>query len=181
MKLLYAGLVTIVLAVCIAVGTAQAQEPSSLSDDHVSHIKNNCQPTSATLTQIRTNDGLVFVNRNQAYFSISDKLIARLNSRLALERYDTASLARIGEDYNAALADFRVTFKRYSDTMTDLVRMDCHRNPVGFYDKVAQAREQRAEVRVVVAKLHDEIEKYREAVNVFKTDNESRLKGNVSE
>ena len=184
MKRLYVALIMIIaLAGMMAVSTVSAQDATEppMTDDHISRIKNNCQPTLATLAQIRTNDGPVFVNRNQAYFSISDKLMTRLNNRLTVGKFDVAALVRIDNDFNTALADFRTTFKRYNDTMAELVRMNCTQQPSGFYNKVAEARKLREEAHSVVLRLHGEIEKYRQAVATFKTENESRLKGGSNE
>lgn len=153
-----------------------AQETPALTDDHITRIQTNCQSAIATLNQIHANDTPVYINRNQAYFSISDKLIARLNSRLALNRYDTAPLVKIANEYNAELAKFRVAYKQYDTAMADLVKRNCSRQPVAFYDTVAEARKQRAAVHAVIAKLHTIIEQYRTAVDTFETQNETQLR-----
>ncbi len=154
-----------------------AQESPTVTDEQIAHIKNACPAIIATLSQIHANDAPVYVNRNQAYFSISDKLIARLNGRLAVNRFDTSTFVRISNEYAAALTQFRAAYKRYDDSMSDLVRMNCVRQPVGFYDKVAETRELRAGVQQSIKKLHGKIDEYRSAVGTFQEQNESRLKG----
>lgn len=139
-----------------------------MTEEHISRIKNACPSAIATLSRIHANDAPVYINRNQAYFSISDKLIARLNSRLALNRFDTSALVKIANDYTSALTDFRATYKLYDDTMADLVRLNCSRQPVGFYDKVAEARELRRDVQAAVARLHEVIGLYQKEVETFK-------------
>lgn len=170
-----------VVALIVGLGSivslpAHAQEPTPLTDDHITRIQTNCQSVIATLNQIHANDTPVYINRNQAYFSISDKLIARLNSRLALSRYDTASLVKITNEYNAELTKFRSVYKQYDTAMADLVKRNCSKQPVGFYDTVADVRKQRAAVHAVIAKLHTIIEQYRAAVDTFETQNETQLR-----
>lgn len=177
MKTVFLALLAIVATATIAlVIPAHAQESSDVTSEHIAHIRNSCPTAIATLNQIHANDAPVYVNRNQAYFSISDKLIARLNSRLALNRFDTASLVKISNEYATALTQFRAAYKRYDDAMKDLVRMNCVRQPVGFYDKVTESRTLRANVQQSIKKLHTKIDEYRTAVDAFQEQNETRLK-----
>ncbi len=146
-----------------SVAYAQAQE-SGLSEEHKDHIKVNCHTTKSTLTRLHTNDGPTYVNRNQTYFSISDKLIARFNGRLALSSYDMTQFARLARDYNAALSSFRIVYGRYDDAMANLLKIDCTKQPERFYAAVASAREKRAELHETIAKVNDMISQYGQAV-----------------
>lgn len=177
MKTVFLTVFAIIATVAVAsTAPAHAQESSEVTSEQITHIRNNCPTAIATLNQIHANDAPVYVNRNQAYFSISDKLIARLNSRLALNRFDTASLVKISNEYATALTQFRAAYKRYDDSMKDLVRMNCVRQPVGFYDKVAESRTLRVNVQQSIKKLHTKIDEYRTAVETFQEQNETRLK-----
>lgn len=178
MKTVLAAVIALALATGVAAGLpVAAQESTPMTDEHIAQIKNSCPTAIATLNQIHANDAPVYVNRNQAYFSISDKLITRLNSRLALNRFDTTSLVRIASDYSGALSQFRSTYKQYDNSMADLIRMNCSRQPVGFYDKVAETRELRMKVNQAIKKLHTKIDEYREAVNTFESQHAAKLKG----
>lgn len=170
MKPVFLALAALMTATTLlaVVTPAYAQEPTIMTEEHISRIKNTCPSAIATLSQIHANDAPVYVNRNQAYFSISDKLIARLNSRLALNRFDTTALVKIQNDYTSALTNFRTTYKSYDDTMADLVRLNCIRQPVGFYDKVAEARKLRGDVQAAVIRLHGIIDQYDKEVDAFK-------------
>ena len=173
----------VIIAAIAAVSTltmlpVAAQESSVMTSEQIAHIRNNCQAAVATLNRIHANDAPVYVNRNQAYFSISDKLMARLNGRLALNRFDTSPLTKLSSEYTTALTQFRAAYKRYDESMSSLVRMNCNKQPVGFYDKVTESRALREGVQQSVKKLHGKIDEYREAVSVFQTQNQTRLKGN---
>ena len=172
--------VTVVAAILSGL-SVRAQTVDTMTDDHVARIKTNCQSAIATLDQIHANDAPVFINRNQTYFSISDKLIARLNSRLALSRYDTTTLVKIANDYNNELTHFRTVYKQYDDAMADLVRKDCWHQPVGFYDTTSNVRELRQTVHESISRLHDLIGQYRQAVDAFQAQHETQLKANVND
>jgi hypothetical protein len=98
-------------------------------------------------------------------------MMARLNSRLTLNRYDATELVKISSDFNSALENFRLAYKSYDNTMADLVRMDCTRAPVSFYDKVGEARDKREKVHFLVVEMQNLIDQYRDAVSKFKSDN----------
>ncbi len=164
-----------------SISPVYAQESQSLTDDHITRIKTNCQSAIATLDQIHANDAPVYINRNQAYFSISDKLIARLNSRLALNRFDTSTLVSIASDYNTELTHFRAAYKKYDTAMAELVKRNCSRQPVAFYDAVADVRKLREEVHSSISRLHGYIDQYRSAVNTFETQHDSQLRANAND
>lgn len=171
----------IVATIAIAAVPAYAQQADVMTDQHIDRIKNSCQSALATLNQIHANDAPVYINRNQAYFSISDKLIARFNSRLALNSYDTTGLVKIASEYNDALTEFRSAYKQYDNAMADLTKMNCSRQPVGFYDKVTDVRGLRANVKEAVEKLHKLIAQYSEAVDTFKAQHETKLRSSAND
>lgn len=174
--------ITAITAGAMLLVPAYAQSQSqTMTDDHIARIKANCGVALSTLGRIHANDAPVYINRNQTYFSISDKMMARLNSRLTLNRFDATELVQISSDFNAKLEEFRLAYKAYDNTMADLVRMDCTRAPVSFYDMVADARIKREAVHEIVVEMQKLIDQYRDAVEKFKTDNSDKLKDSDNE
>lgn len=167
MKSIRYSLVIMVLAAIVVAVPALAQ---TMTDEHVDRIKQNCGLALSTIGIIHANDAPIYINRNQTYFSISDKMMARLNSRLALNRYDATELVKTASEFNKALVQFRSAYKIYDDTMAELVRMDCSHAPVSFYDKVADAREQRQKVHDIVLMMQKLLVQYRDNVMKFKND-----------
>lgn len=160
---------SLIVLLLVASTTAPAfAQSAGMTDEHIARIKANCQDALSTLSRIHANDAPQYINSNQTYFSISDKLMARLNSRLTLNRYDATQLVKTASDYNLTLAKFRASYKQYDDTMSELLKIDCRRQPVSFYDKVGEAREQRQKVNDSVRQLKTLIDQYRENVNAFK-------------
>lgn len=158
---------TIVVTAAIVVPVF-AKSADTMTDQHITRIKANCQLALSALSQIHANDAPVYVNRNQTYYSISDKLMSPLNGRLALNHYDTTQLVQVASTYNSDLANFRNAYKNYDDLMSSAIRIDCTKEPVGFYDKVAAARDARQAVHDDAAKLTDDINQYESEVQAFK-------------
>lgn len=161
-------------AVAILLGTtmpAFAQTATTMTDEHIAKIRSNCQLARASLSQIHANDAPTYVNRNQTYFSIGDKMMATLNGRLSLNRYDASELVKTASEYNDLVSQFRDTYRKYNDAMSDAIGTDCAKQPVGFYDKVAGARDARQKLHDVIVKLTDTLNDYKSQVRAFSTKN----------
>ena len=180
-SVIYSLIALTILSSVFAVAPAYAQQSTDMTDEHIARIKSSCLSARGTLTRIRANDALTYVNANQVYFSVSDKLIAHLNGRLALNRYDTTQLVKIATEYNKSLANFRGLYAKYDDAVAELIRMDCTRQPVAFYDKVADVRQQRQSVRESVQKLQDSIDQYRQGVQTFQLQQFPQTTGGSNE
>lgn len=133
-------------AVFGATSIVSAQQSTQMTDAHMQRIQQNCGEALSTIQRLHTNDGPLRVNRGQSYDSISTKLMSRMNSRLALNKLDGSSLVKITAKYDQELAAFRTNYKKYDDQMSNILQIDCRRQPVSFYDAVNKARELREQV-----------------------------------
>lgn len=180
MKSVLFSLVALIAVSFVLTSIPVFAQSGGMTDEHIARIKSNCQGALGTLSRIHANDAPMYINRNQTYFSISDKLMAHLNSRLTLNRYDATQLVKTASEYNEALSKFRTAYKQYDDTMAELIKIDCHRQPVSFYDKVAETRERRQRVNETVRQLKTLIDQYREGVKTFKVEHIKQLTGTNS-
>lgn len=143
-KILVVTISVVTISALFTASVVSAQQQSTqMTDAHMQRIQQNCSEAIGSLQQIHTNDRLVRVNRGQAYDSMSTKLMAPMNSRLALNKLDGSSLVKITASYDQELASFRANYKKYDDQMSSVLQMDCRRQPVAFYDAVAKARASR--------------------------------------
>lgn len=179
MKSVFMSLTALLVATFVLTGLPVfAQDASeAMTDEHIARIKANCQPAMGTIGRIHAYDAPTYINRNQTYFSISDKMMARLNARLAVNRYDASSLVKTASNFNDALAQFRSAYKQYDDSMADILRMDCKRQPVTFYDKVRQTQDERRKVNDAVVQLKSLIDQYEQGVESFQVQHTSQLAG----
>ena len=173
-------LVAIVALTAIITPMSVMAQDSIMTDAHITRIKSNCKGALGIIATIHANDAPTYINRNQTYFSIGDKMMARLTSRLSINRFDASELVRITSNYDKALQEFRSAYKQYDDTMAEVLRMDCTKQPVSFYDLVADARERRAIVNESVKELKKLIDEYQKTVQEFRTDQSERLRGTGS-
>lgn len=141
---------------------SRAAEPL-MSEAHIERIRSNCTEAHATLVQLHASDALLRVNRGQIYESISTKLMATFNSRVSLNRLDATQLVTSSNIYERELAAFRSDYQLYEQQMSDILKIDCTKQPVAFYDAIAEAREKRMKVREHIVALSKQIADYRVA------------------
>lgn len=141
-----------------------------MTDQQIKLIRDNCVSTENTLNQLHSSDALLRVNRGQTYESMSAKLMERFNSRVASNSLNNTELLSITNSYGAMLDSFRAHYISYEKQLTLAVNIDCSKQPVAFYDAIAQARIGRDQVHIDVLKLNQLIDQYRAAVDQFSKD-----------
>lgn len=156
------------LFVSAPVGAQSASDGGIMTDAHIQRIKQNCRAASRTIQQMHVNDGPLRVNRGQVYDSVSSKLMTPLNSRLIVNKLDASSLVKLTAQYDKALTDFRESYKKYDNQVSNVLKIDCAKQPVSFYDAVAEARKQRGTVHGHVVRLHELIKEYGTAFGTFR-------------
>lgn len=147
---------------------------ATLNDSQLALIRTNCVATRASLERLHANDALARVNLGREYETISTKLMAPMNSRIALNNLNGIATTKTTADFNSELADFRTSYQQYEQTVARTLETDCKKSPADFYHGVEQARIYRSEVRESVVKMSALIKQY-------KTDVESIQKGSTAE
>lgn len=168
------------LLVGLFVPMVRAQEtvpPLELSEQKLQSINTRCIQIKTSLTQLHTTDALLRVNRGQAYTSISSGLMAKLNSRIALNRLDGAELVRITTQYETHYENFRFAYQDYSDAFEELRKIDCREKPREFYEKLVDVRETRLLVNETTKRLTADISTYGTAFGEFKKSFEQSKQG----
>lgn len=158
--------------------TASAQEAAPMTDAHIQRILANCEQASHTLAQLHASDALLRVNRGQLYDLISTKLMARMNSRLALNRLDAGKLISASAAFDRALTEFRTNYQLYEVQLAATLRINCKKQPVAFYDAVSESRKLRITVHDSVEKLQHYIKEYGREFDVFRTNFQNKQKVN---
>lgn len=143
-----------VIGTAFLTSNARSLDATPLSEAHVSRIVSHCTSAKASLQQLHRSDASLRVNRGQLYESISTKLMARLNSRIALNRLDSGTLVEATVRYEKGLSNFRDTYQAYEEQLTELLRINCKKQPEQFYYKVLDVREHRKAVAWTIAELN---------------------------
>jgi hypothetical protein len=160
------GLVTV--ALIIGGPIAHAQDGGVLADADVAHIRARCVSVQTTLNRVQESDTLARVNLAQQYETLSTKLMAPLNSRVALNRLDGVALTKTTVDFDKQLDNFRVLYQQYKETLSRAIDLKCTDQPVAFYDALTTAREHRAAVRESVVEMTRLIGQYSEQVDALR-------------
>jgi hypothetical protein len=157
-------------AVVLMQGTSvSAQETMPLTNEHIQHIKDNCRAADRTLTQLHASDALLRVNRGQLYDLISTKLMARMNSRIALNRLDGAGLVSATAGFDSTLETFRSRYQSYEEQLSTTLHIECQNKPVEFYQAVQRTRELRGLVHEAIQGLGQYIGQYSREFDTFRT------------
>lgn len=132
-----------------------------LTDTQIALIRANCLDVQSTLQRIHANDALARFNLGQQYNIISAKLMAPMNSRVALNKLDGVAMTQTTVDFNAEVDRFGSTYQQYEETMQQTLKINCKDQPVSFLDAVTLARSNRASVRESVDKINTLLKRYR--------------------
>lgn len=135
------GLIGVFLATALAAQSVNAQ--TSLPESQVENIRQNCVTAQTTLSQLHVSDALLRVNRGTLYENISTKLMAQLNSRIALNRLEGIRMSSITLEYDRQREIFRTSYIRYEESMSNTLKINCAEKPVEFYESVELTRQQR--------------------------------------
>lgn len=167
MKIRFRNLVlfTLLTAACSAalIPYAQAQADDSeppLTSNELQLIQDNCVALKHTLQQLNYSDTALRVNQGQYYEEISTKLMAPMNSRIALNQYDGGTLVSIAADYTSTINTFRSRYTTYANALNTARRDDCSNQPQQFYDDIVTARKARLSLHDTVVELNGKIAKY---------------------
>jgi hypothetical protein len=93
--------------------------------------------------------------------------MSRFNARADSNKLDSKAMTAVDGSYNVALTTFRTDYQAYEVSLSSALKIDCTKEPVTFYDAVADARAKRTQVHVDVIKLHQFIQDYKSAFDQF--------------
>jgi hypothetical protein len=160
--------ISLVSAIILSVATfAHTSAETTLTSEQLQHIRTNCLSIKNTLDQLHASDALLRVNRGQLYESMASKLMDRFNTRVTSNGIDAVSLTTVTVDYRAALNSFRSDYQSYEEQLSLTMRIDCTNQPASLYDAIENSRTKRTKVHGDVVRLHQLIDDYQKAVDLF--------------
>lgn len=131
-----------------------------LNDAQIAQIKTNCHAAQSTLDRIHSFDAVIRFNLVQEYKAMSDRLMAPMNSRVALNKLDGVEMAKTTVDFDKQRELLSSQYIQYEETVAKAKQIDCVNQPVAFYDTVIQARAYRATLRSTVDHLNALAQQY---------------------
>ena len=163
-----------IFSIClILVGTvgfaraSAADESMPLTDAQLQAVQTSCVTLKQTLTQLNQNDTVVRVYQGQYYEEILSKLMAPMNSRIAMNHYDGADLVSTAANFSDTLNTFRAQYKSYASALTKAMNGDCTNHPQQFYDAISAARTDRDQLHETVVTLNGMVNAYADQFSNF--------------
>ena len=172
--------ILLVLATALTVSplvSAEGLQPIVLSSAQLALIRANCVSIRSSLQRLHENDALARVNLGREYETISNKLMAPMNSRIALNKLDGVMAAKTTVEFDDDLATFRSSYQRYEESVARTINIDCQERPVDFYQMIEYARMYRAEVRQTVMRMSELIKKYRMQIDTIHQTSDKKHAG----
>lgn len=147
---------------------AALAQTDALSSEALVNLRTNCGAIKTTINRIHTNDALVRVNVGQNYNAISTRLMAKLNSRLSLNKLNASKLVSATNEFESARQQFSSDYNSYDTTMSDLDKINCHDDPAKYHQKLVEARVGRQQLARDITTLNKLIVSYRDEVLAVK-------------
>lgn len=153
------------LLVVVAVsGVATAQ--TTLPDDHLERVRQNCVSAQSTMGRIHINDALTR-NYGSRYEQISSRLMSQFNGLVAQSRLDGLEMNAITLRYDDQLEIFRASYVEYERSMARTLQINCANQPAEFHASVQATRELRQKLHGDVVALTDMLKAYKEEFEIF--------------
>ncbi len=163
------GLFAIIMSLALGVTTflPTNAQTTSLTDAQVELVRQNCQSSLATLTQLHATDALLRVNRGQVYESLLTRMMERFNTRVNANGLDAKAMEAVSTSYERALNTFRRDYQLYEEQLAATLKINCQEEPRAFHFAIESAREKRAKVHEDVKSLHRYVNDYQSVVDDF--------------
>lgn len=170
-KRLFIAIIVSILVSASMFPVARAQEDGHLrpvDQDVFESVMIDCLDVKMRLSAVYQQDGLLRVNAGAAYDSITERLVARLNSKVASESLDGAELIAFAADIREGHEDFIASYMRYERAMNQLLKTDCQSRQHQYYQDLTAVRGLRAEVYISMNQTNQSIDSYFTAFEEFK-------------
>lgn len=170
MKRLAIGMFTVLaFGLLFSFGQVQAVDnsPVVLTEKQIESIRDRCLASKVALDKLHSTDALLRVTLGQQYENISSRLMAPLNSRIALNSYDGIEMAQTTVNFNRALDNFRSQYRSYESSVGSALGIDCRQKPVEYYGAIENARERRSELYEATREVNKLTQDYLDEFDIF--------------
>ena len=142
----------------LVVGNVMAEEDGAetgLSESQRSAIVDHCDTFKNDLRNLQRLDSRVRVYLGRYYETILTKFVTPLNLRLVENNLSDVKLIENQTNLVAKRSEFVDDFTKYSQTLEELIGIDCKTEPERFYERLVVTRERRVKVNKDVKRMRD--------------------------
>lgn len=136
----------------------------ALTAEQTGAISQNCGSIKQSLKSLQKADSRLRVLLGTTYQTLLINYITPLNLRLVKDNNPNTELTELQATFNAQRDRFSRQFISYSQSLEELIAIDCVNKPEEFYAKLDQARARRANLAQTVAELSDTISQHHTTV-----------------
>lgn len=130
----------------------------------------DCLDVKMKLSAVHQQDGLLRVNAGAAFNDISERLIARFNSKVASENLDGPDLISNAASVREDRQEFDDNYQRYEKAMNQLLKSDCQSRQGQFYQELQAVQQMRSDVYGSMNRTNQSIDNYFTAFEKFKQE-----------
>ncbi len=172
-KISASALLAILFLSLVSMPVGAVDSSISMSEGKINLLRATCLTIQSSLDRVHSNDTLARTRLGYSYEAISSKLMAPMNSRIALNKLDGINASLVSIKFNSQLDNFRLAYQDYSEELNKAIHMNCHKYPVEFYAKIESSRAKREKVREITDELFQLISQYREEIVKIQASNTS--------
>lgn len=155
-------------AVVLFLMTSSANaEETHLTPNQAEYISSVCKTIEPSLTQLHSNDALLRVNVGQNYESIGTRLLNRFSARVQFNNLNNSNLVTANDEYDKSLVLFRNAYRDYEVSLSELIALDCQKEPTRFFNTLENTRSKRQAVRQQVEAVNAQLQIFMDTVNQF--------------
>ena len=154
--------------ICAFLPTLPSFAEDEVSSETLSDISQNCSSIKLQLDRVQKEDSRLRVHLGVQYETISTNFMQNLNLRLVRNNLANADLSIQQTSFYSERERFKADFVSYSQSMDELVKIDCRTKPDKFYEQLKVARTKRAEIYSDTERLRALTKKHYNTVNSYK-------------
>ncbi|MBR2659576.1 hypothetical protein IKD60_02335 [Candidatus Saccharibacteria bacterium] len=146
-----------------------SEKVTALSDDQRGAIEQNCATTKQSLKQLQKTDARTRSYLDSAYEGLLVKYITPLDLRLINAGQPNANLTTIHSNIITTRQRFVAEYTTYSQSLEELLSIDCYNHPDEFYNKLVETRQKRAELSSTTTNIRNLFSEHLTAVRRLKS------------
>jgi len=155
------------LVVLVSPNVNAAAEP--LNDTQIEMIRQNCLGAQGSMQRLEQTEAVSRRNRGVSYESTL-RLMAALNSRIAINKLNAPKLSSLTSDVEKKRAEFIEKYLAYNNSFTVTMKLsNCREQPVTFYDYLTQTRQLRTELSSTIDDIDRLLDQYQTELTELRT------------
>lgn len=149
------------------VASVYADENSGLSDDQKGAISQSCSTIKQTLKTLQRSDSRTRSFLGASYETFLSSYITPLNISIVRAGQSDVTISALNASLIEKRQNFVAEFTNYSQSLDELIDIDCQNDPERFYQKLVDTRKGRTQLESTVEAIRTNLVNHYTAVKKF--------------